>query len=40
MDVLKNLEAILAEAKEAAVVAANEMYERSAVIALRAGLRG
>ena len=28
MDVLKNLEAILAEAKEAAVVAANEMYEK------------
>ena len=28
MDVLKNLEAILAEAKEAAVAAANEMYEK------------
>jgi hypothetical protein len=28
MEVLKNLEAILAEAKEAAVAAANEMYEK------------
>jgi len=28
MDVLKNIEAILAEAKEAAVAAANEMYEK------------
>jgi len=28
MEILKNLEAILAEAKEAAVAAANEMYEK------------
>ena len=28
MEVLKNLEAILAEAKAAAVAAANEMYEK------------